>query len=214
MNLNSQHLYWAWEEGISKENCEYIINLGKQNKFSMGSVGGIAEGRDLSKIPLNKKEKKEVRKHRDSEVVFLDDPKVYEILWAFLEKANQNSNWNFDVDFTEHAQLTKYTKNKFYDWHQDSWDAPYQNTKEEGKEGKIRKLTCAALLSDPKDFKGGDLEFFQYNPKVKNNVVKCKMLKGQGSFVVFPSYLWHRVLPVTKGIRYSLIAWNCGLPWR
>ena len=69
------------------------------------------------------------------------------------------------------------------------------------------------MLSDPKDFKGGDLEFYQYNPALKDNIVKCDMLKKQGSFIVFPSYLWHRVLPVTKGTRYSLVAWNCGLPW-
>ena len=66
-----------------KDDCEYIINLGKQNKFNKGTVGGIAEGRDISKIPLTKKEKQALKKTRDSEVIFLNDPKVYEIIWAF-----------------------------------------------------------------------------------------------------------------------------------
>jgi len=212
-NLNSQNLYWGFVDGVTKEDCEYIIGLGKQNKFSLGTIGTVGKGRDVSKNPLNKKEKQIVKKTRDSDVVFLNEPRVYEIIWHFLNIANKNAGWNFQVDFTEHVQLTKYTKNKFYDWHQDSWESPYQNTNEEGKDGKIRKLSCVVLLSDPKDFKGGDLEFYQYNPTLKDNIVKCDMLKKQGSFIVFPSYLWHRVLPVTKGTRYSLVAWNCGLPW-
>jgi PKHD-type hydroxylase len=212
-NLNSQNLYWGFVDGVTKEDCEYIIGLGKQKKFNLATIGTIGKERDVSKNPLNKKEKQIVKKTRDSDVVFLNEPRVYEIIWHFLNIANKNAGWNFQVDFTEHVQLTKYTKNKFYDWHQDSWELPYQNTNEEGKDGKIRKLSCVVLLSDPKDFKGGDLEFYQYNPALKDNIVKCDMLKKQGSFIVFPSYLWHRVLPVTKGTRYSLVAWNCGLPW-
>ena len=59
---------------------------------------------------------------------------------------------------------------------------------------------------------GGDLEFdLRYQEKPK--IVICKELKNKGSMVVFPSFVWHRVKPVTEGTRYSLVAWNLGQPY-
>ena len=49
---------------------------------------------------------------------------------------------------------------------------------------------------------------------VKNSVAQVKEILPQGSIVIFPSYLWHRVTPVTKGVRYSLVIWNLGYPFR
>ena len=71
-------------------------------------------------------------------------------------------------------------------------------------------------LSDPKNYKGGDLEFDFRNVETgkKPNIRKCKELLPKGSIVVFPSYVWHRVTPVTKGTRYSLVIWNLGWPYR
>ena len=76
------------------------------------------------------------------------------------------------------------------------------------------------MLSDKKDYTGGDLEMNprQYDPEkkyeVKNQVLKVKELQEKGSLVVFPSFVWHRVTPVTKGIRYSVPAWHLGSPWK
>jgi PKHD-type hydroxylase len=48
----------------------------------------------------------------------------------------------------------------------------------------------------------------------KSNTKKCEEIRERGSIVVFPSHVWHRVKPVTKGTRYSLVIWNLGYPFR
>jgi PKHD-type hydroxylase len=72
------------------------------------------------------------------------------------------------------------------------------------------------LLNDPSEFEGGDMEFYfnKDDPQKKRKIVKCKQLDKAGSLVVFPSYAWHRVRPVTKGVRYSLVMWHNGYPFR
>ena len=80
----------------------------------------------------------------------------------------------------------------------------------------MRKLSVTVSLSDPKNYKGGDLQFDLSNPKQKNKriITTIENIKPQGSIVVFPSFLWHRVTPVTKGTRYSLVIWSLGKPWK
>ena len=38
--------------------------------------------------------------------------------------------------------------------------------------------------------------------------------RTRGAMALFPSFLPHRVTPVTRGVRYSLVGWVCGKPWR
>ena len=52
------------------------------------------------------------------------------------------------------------------------------------------------------------------DPDKKPNTMKCKEILPKGSLVVFPSFVWHRVCPVKKGSRYSLVIWNLGWPFR
>ena len=86
--------------------------------------------------------------------------------------------------------------------------------KEGPAKGKIRKLSVTVSLSDEKDYTGGELEF-QFrnmdNPKVTR---VCKEILPKGSVVVFPSFVWHRVKPIKKGVRYSLVMWNLGYPFQ
>ena len=49
---------------------------------------------------------------------------------------------------------------------------------------------------------------------VIHNIRTCTEIKSQGSLVVFPSFVKHRVKPVTKGTRYSLVIWNLGQPYK
>ena len=70
-------------------------------------------------------------------------------------------------------------------------------------------------MSDPKDYKGGELEFDFRNKKPNiSSIQTCLEILPKGSIVVFPSHIWHRVKPVTKGIRYSLVIWNLGYPFK
>ena len=105
--------------------------------------------------------------------------------------------------------------NQFYDWHCDSWESPYAAPDNKDTNGKIRKLSVTCSLSDPKDYKGGELEFdFRNMDPDKQSIRKCAEISSRGSIVVFPSHVWHRVKPVTKGIRYSLVIWNLGYPFK
>ncbi len=81
---------------------------------------------------------------------------------------------------------------------------------------KIRKISCSVLLNDPQSYEGGDFEIGYTNKlcdgtidDTKVTLEKGKMLK-QGSVIVFPSFVWHRVTPVKKGKRYSLVNWALG----
>jgi PKHD-type hydroxylase len=71
-------------------------------------------------------------------------------------------------------------------------------------------------LSDPSDYKGGELEFNFNHPlkSKKDNIKKCTEILPRGSIVVFPSFVWHRVCPVEEGTRYSLVIWNLGHPFK
>ena len=78
--------------------------------------------------------------------------------------------------------------------------------------GKIRKLSVTCSLSDPSEYTGGELEFNFNDPEKtkKQNIRKCIEILPKGSICVFPSFVWHRVCPVKKGTRYSLVIWNLG----
>ena len=69
----------------------------------------------------------------------------------------------------------------------------------------VRKISMTCLLSDPSTFTGGDLEFMEKN--------KMPALK-QGQAIFFASFIRHRVSPVKKGIRRSLVMWFGGQPFK
>jgi PKHD-type hydroxylase len=131
--------------------------------------------------------------------------------------ANKNAGWNFDWDWTESCQFTKYKHNQYYDWHSDSWPKPYD--KEGPSNGKIRKLSMTCQLTDGSEYEGGELEFDfrNYDPHMREesqHLKKAKEILPKGSIIVFPSFVWHRVKPVTSGTRYSLVAWHLGKPFK
>ena len=139
---------------------------------------------------------------------------IYKEIQPYIHQANNNAGWNFDWDYSESCQFTIYKKKQYYDWHCDSWDKPYN---EDGPtKGKIRKLSVTVSLTDPQEYKGGELEFDFRNedPDKKPAIRSCTEILPKGSLVVFPSFVWHRVKPVTKGVRYSLVIWNLGYPFR
>jgi PKHD-type hydroxylase len=66
-----------------------------------------------------------------------------------------------------------------------------------------RKLSMVLQLSDPSEYDGGDLEFY-----VQSEPIKAE--KKKGIVYVFPSWVLHRVTPVTRGTRRSLVMWIAG----
>jgi PKHD-type hydroxylase len=115
------------------------------------------------------------------------------VVQSYIVEANKN--WNYDIRRLEKVQMSKYSEGGHYKWHMDS-KAPVNNEQ--------RKLSISILLND--NFEGGNLEI---ESNKDENVLKC-----QGDIVVFPSFLQHRVLPVTDGTRYTAVSWAYGPTFR
>ena len=115
------------------------------------------------------------------------------VLQAYMSKANEV--WTYGIHRMEKVQISKYLEGGHYNWHMDS-KAPISNEQ--------RKLSIVMLLND--DFEGGELELAT---NLGQNV-----LKSQGDIVVFPSFLNHRVHPVTKGTRFTAVSWAYGPTFR
>ena len=87
-------------------------------------------------------------------------------------------------------------------------------TEDTKKWGKVRKISMTVNLADPKNYDGGNLKF-DLGPHTEEDRFKvCDDIRPQGSAIVFPSFTYHCVTPVTKGTRYSLVLWCLGKPWQ
>ena len=208
--MNLTNYYWYFQSAIPERICDDIVRYGKSLQDQMARTGGLNDKK------LNKKQLIDLKNKRDSDVVWMNDRWIYNEIQPYIHQANQNAGWNFQWDHSESCQFTKYKTGQYYDWHCDSWDTPYKKSKEDPINNKIRKLSVTVSLSDPKNYKGGELEFDYRNtdPNKKRNVQKCTEILPKGSLVVFPSFVWHRVCPVKSGERNSLVIWNLGYPFK
>jgi PKHD-type hydroxylase len=208
--MNLKYYYWYFQNALSNEICDKIIELGNSKKEEIGITGNFRE-RELSK-----KDTKELKKTRNSNVTWLNDQWLYDLIYPYIHTANKSAGWDFDFNYSESCQFTKYKLNQHYHWHCDSFKEPYNMPNNFNMHNKIRKLSVTCSLSNPKDYKGGELQFDtkENPPNKKNSIITCKEISPRGSLVVFPSFVWHRVKPVTKGIRYSLVLWNLGYPFK
>ena len=214
--MNLTNYFYYWQSAIPPRICDMIVRYGKEQKKNevTAITGGLGRDRDLNKAPLTKDEIKDLKKKRDSNIVWFNDRWVYREIQPYVHQANKNAGWNFNWDYSESCQFTIYKKGQYYDWHCDSWDKPY--AVDGPTKGKIRKLSVTVSLTDPKEYKGGELQFDfrQQDPDKPRDIRTCTEILPKGSLVVFPSFVWHRVKPVTKGIRYSLVVWNLGYPFQ
>lgn len=125
------------------------------------------------------------------------------VLEIYMKSANRNA-FNFDINYIDHFQFTTYRAEDkgFYDWHPDIfWETKNETTH--------RKLSITLQLSNSDEYEGGDFEF-------KAPVVQpdSNELRKKGSILIFPSFVEHRVTPVTKGVRKSLVGWYEGPKFR
>tara|TARA_B100001250_G_C19588496_1_gene695287 strand:- start:135 stop:830 length:696 start_codon:yes stop_codon:yes gene_type:complete len=166
---------------------------------------------------------------RKSKITFLDDkkcPEIYHDLFLMIDQYNKDiSKWGYDICSFEPFQYGVYPKGGFYDWHVDSYESPIwlsskkrtlsmqqNNFDESSKLFGNRKISLSIFLNDPDEYEGGELDIETQGPRVDPRYETFKLPKG--SIVVFPSNKWHRVRPVTSGIRKSLVAWVSGPPFR
>ena len=208
--MNLEYPYWYFQSAIPPRICDDIIKYGLAQKEQIGITGEVEDAENPTEEEL-----KNLAKTRKSDVVWMNDRWIYKEIHAYITMANKNAGWNFDWDFSESCQFTKYKKDQFYDWHCDSWDKTYDTPDDLNKHGKIRKLSVTISLSDETEYEGGDFEFDFRKSKEGSNIPHiCKEIRPKGSVVVFPSFVWHRVKPVISGTRHSLVIWNLGWPFR
>jgi PKHD-type hydroxylase len=119
-----------------------------------------------------------------------DSIQMYKKLEDVMHKTNMAIN--------EQAQYTEYPEGGFYDWHMDC-DLVMN------KEPPIRKISMTLVLSHESEFEGGGLELGK-----KDNIIKPK----QGHAIFFASFITHRVVPITRGLRKSLVMWFGGESFR
>jgi len=176
---------------FTPEQCQMIIEAGRsepRNDASVGSDKGIKGGVIDTKT-------------RTSHISWIPFKKMHE-MYKQIEKTMKQTNGNhfgFDgMQITEMAQYTEYPEGGFYDWHVDN-DVNMQN------EPPVRKISMTCLLSPENEFEGGDLELIK-----EGKVAKLK----QGHAIFFASFIRHRVAPVTRGNRKSLVMWFGGTPFK
>ena len=209
--LIDKDYYWYFKNAIGSKTCDDIIKLGLEKKPKLAETEGYLYKTISKKTMLNK---------RHSKTVFLKEKWIENFMIPLIQEANRRSFWNYQLDFLQDAQFTIYAKNQHYGWHQDFsiHSFPYERQFRQEENGKVRKLSLTCQLNDPSEFEGGEFEFDfrNYDPdkRKKKHGLEATEVRSKGSVIVFPSYVWHRVKPITKGSRYSLVMWALGKPWQ
>ena len=182
-----QQYYW-FESGLTKEELikfnNLILNLEYQDATIIGeSVSG--------------EKSLDVRSSKIKWIPHSDDWNwLYNKFQDMIAEANDEL-WNFNIyDIVEEIQYTEYhaSDRGHYDWHQDIGPG----------DASLRKISLTVQLTDSNLYEGGDLEIWQ------GGEVRDKTPRGSGIVIIFPSYMMHRVTPVTKGVRRSLVLWVGG----
>ena len=207
--MNLLNYYWYFQSAIPSKICDDILEYGNSLEKQIALTGGDAKEPES----LSKEELKNIQKKRKSDVVWMQEQWIYNEIHPYIHQANANAGWNFQWDFSESCQFTEYKKGQYYDWHCDSNENPYDKPDDINSHGKIRKLSMTLCLTDPEEYEGGDLEFAFHDGDGDKQPKICEEIRPKGSLIVFPSFVWHRVKPVTKGIRNSLVCWNLGEPF-
>ena len=173
---------------FSPKQCQMIIEAGRSQPRQNASVGQAEKKGGI--VDTN------TRTSHISWIPFKNMPEMYKDIETIMKKTNGN-HFGFDgMQITEQAQYTEYPSGGFYDWHMDS-DVNFAH------EPTVRKISMTCLLSHESEFEGGELQ-------IEKNKNEIKLIQGQAIF--FASFLLHRVAPVTRGVRKSLVMWFGGPP--
>lgn len=174
----------TWSGGFSDEELERIIQIGDRASIEQATIG---EDNKIDNVVRNSK----------TGWLSLDDETrfMYDKL-GYIARQLNGQFFDFDLwGFVEDLQYTIYESDEnHYTWHLDrggvNTDTP-------------RKLSLVLQLTDPAEYEGGDLEIFA-GPK------PTAVKKEKGLVVAFPSFMLHRVTPVTRGTRKTLVVWLTG----
>jgi len=174
------------EKVFNSLECAEIISIGNSKTLEPAKV---ANGSIKSEI-------------RVSNIRFIEPLNLEKIGWIFerLKEIIDNVNdrvYEYDLKHFGSPQFTVYEKGDFYDWHMDLlMSNPCPNLF-------MRKFSATVFLSKPEDFKGGEFMIGRKSDGTHEDII----LHDQGSMVLFPSFMWHKVNPILSGQRHSLVVW-------
>jgi PKHD-type hydroxylase len=176
---------------FTPEQCQMIIKSGREEPKQTAEIGN--EKGDKEGVLDT-----ETRTSHISWIPFKKMNDMYKDIEKIMKTTNGNHFGFDDMQITEMAQYTEYPEGGFYNWHIDN-DVNFKH------EPPVRKISMTCLLSSENEFEGGDLELMK-----EGKVAKLK----QGHAIFFASFIRHRVTPVIKGNRKSLVMWFGGTPFK
>ena len=180
--------YITWNGAFTSEEIDRIVEYCDSQGTELGTTFAA--------------EDESVKKDRDSNVKFHypneDTSWIFHRLNDTIYRANQQF-YNYNLNGYDSFQYTTYDKDGRYDWHSDM----AYGINERDNSIQPRKLSLSLLLND--DFEGGE---FQINTGKELEPTTVNLKKGQ--IVLFPSFMIHRVKPITQGTRKSLVVWTLG----
>ena len=188
--------YRGWNKELSHEICQKLINLGKGN-WNQATVID-----------------KQFDDARKSDIVWIKERWVYDLITPYMFTANEDAGWKYNIVAAEDCQVTRYTKDGFYTMHKDGMGSHEEVINEPDNKflhGNTRKLSMTIVLNN--DYEGGDFEIRGLDADASVEDENKVPRFNEGSIIFFPSFIEHRVAPVTKGTRYSLVAWFVGPPF-
>jgi PKHD-type hydroxylase len=187
MSTLVNNIYWKWDAVLSKEFCRSVLE-----QIDWAIAGQATVRGDQTDVVNTQTRRTDVAWQSSKQPIGC-------VSKCYMEMANQSAEWGYSLSEQEDTQIGRYKSvdEGYYDWHMDA--GPPQN-------GIQRKLSCVILLNDPSEFEGGVLQF--------KGMEDQNLLDKQGSIIVFPSFVEHKVTPVTKGVRYSAVTWASGPSFR
>lgn len=188
--LNNALSHVKVQSAFTKQQCSEILQLCNDE------FGSDGENQEL------------ISKVRVSNENFINNEEYKEEFFKHIRTINSIYNFKFDLTTVEDLQYTRYFDGGEYKWHTDSHMAPYNDNASEDLQGNVRKFTGILLLNNPIDFVGGEFELATGLPDDANYVKEVSL--DQGDMVVFPSFVPHRIKPVEKGCRKSIVVWAVG----
>ena len=196
--------WYFWEKEFNEETCQTLMDL-SSGDWEVSRIDTNKESTDEERIEGKRPNFKEKKELRTSNIRWADEDKLEfasNILIPFIAEANDRAGWKFIIEKMQNPQLTRYKEGEYYSWHRDGGSDHLQGSK------LVRKLSMTVCLNE--DYEGGELQFHSYG-KRDNKITSAP--QGKGTIIVFPSFIEHQVTPVTKGVRYSLVAWITGPPF-
>ena len=183
------------DDGLTPEELDKIIEYCDGQGLERSSIMGETDTNKVNKI-----RRCDVKFHKRN----FNNGWIFDRVNNIILSINAQF-YGFDLNGYDAFQYTVYNSDEqgTYDWHMDSCL---------GTESLMpdmiqpRKLTMTLMLNDPdEDFDGGEFEV-----NLGSDIEAKPITIKRGRALFFPSWMIHRVKPVTRGVRKSLVVWVVG----